>query len=1014
MARKVAVRYVSLKSSLVNLPISMYGPLVENRVRPQSLAVHLTSHATKQPVISAYVGWTGLVSSSSFAQWQSGSDEALETVEIDPQLASSLGFAEGSTLEIGLLHDLPVAKSVSTEPLSSDDWEILELHAGYVEDNLLSQVRAASMGQEIDVWVLGRTRVRFRVVSYDPQGPAVLLGTNTEVSIAPKLRSKYPRSPESAGSNSIQPVDSTAQEVHAGPKLILRALPYDVSPLKHLSQNTDPSVWVSPGTFQLLTGNAVNSSSSGSHQHSVRIRRLVPIVDPVKTSKKGDFTEGSATQARIIHKSALPSDNVQEKDQPLDCLPLLCSDEVPDHNAIFTQKLEIDDWDLIAVCLITHGEKSYKPLKNVSPMVLPALSNSPHTNLSGVDEILHRCHDFAINSFALQAQCRGMNAALPGLLLCGRPGSGRTSIVKAVTRRLKSDPKVFAYTLYVDLTKYSEERIPALKTLFQYWLNLAKWHRPSIVVLDNLDRVIPAELEHADSFRSRHLAEIFISIFAAKSIMPGVIFIVTCQGQTALHPLLMSSHLFSDVVQLKPPNKDARRDVPVFIIIGSIVASKQLNCGLQVEKGHSLNYISLATQTEGYLATDLHDLVSRAVHQATIRAAKDQVQALLRQDDFESAQIGFTPLSLRDVKLQISDISWSDIGGLHETRRVLRETLEWPTKYAAIFASCPLRLRSGLLLYGYPGCGKTLLASAVAKECGLNFISVKGPELLNKYIGASEKSVRDLFDRASAAKPCILFFDEFDSIAPKRGHDSTGVTDRVVNQLLTQMDGAEGLDGVYVLAATRPAVIVYAPLLRPGRLDKSLLCNMPEKHERKEIMEAVSKKVALAPDVDLEYYAEATAGFSGADLQALVYNAHLEVVHSTLENPHSQRDTPEVPDGGKIQYTSFGGPKVQRIMSRAEQDVMSRRLATILASHKPAQTVDNTKPVVKEKVTDFGFQARVHDSHLRKALLSSRPSVPPEERQRLSRIYLAFVAERSGQLPAPPEAGGVGNRASLM
>ncbi|CCO29321.1 Peroxisome biosynthesis protein PAS1 AltName: Full=Peroxin-1 [Rhizoctonia solani AG-1 IB] len=128
-------------------------------------------------------------------------------------------------------------------------------------------------------------------------------------------------------------------------------------------------------------------------------------------------------------------------------------------------------------------------------------------------------------------------------------------------------------------------------------------------------------------------------------------------------------------------------------------------------------------------------------------------------------------------------------------RRVLRETLEWPTKYGAIFAKCPLRLRSGLLLYGYPGCGKTLLASAVAKECGLNFISVKGPELLNKYIGQSEQSVRDIFDRASAAKPCVLFLDEFDSIAPKRGHDSTGVTDRVVNQMLTQMDGAEGLDG---------------------------------------------------------------------------------------------------------------------------------------------------------------------------------------------------------------------------
>ena len=166
------------------------------------------------------------------------------------------------------------------------------------------------------------------------------------------------------------------------------------------------------------------------------------------------------------------------------------------------------------------------------------------------------------------------------------------------------------------------------------------------------------------------------------------------------------------------------------------------------------------------------------------------------RDDFDKALSGFTPASLRNVPLQKSTTTFASIGGLRETRQVLLETLQYPTKYAPLFAKCPLRLRSGLLLYGYPGCGKTLLASAVAGECGLNFISVKGPEILNKYIGASEKSVRDLFERAQAAKPCVLFFDEFDSIAPKRGHDSTGVTDRVVNQLLTQMDGAEGLSGV--------------------------------------------------------------------------------------------------------------------------------------------------------------------------------------------------------------------------
>lgn len=194
-----------------------------------------------------------------------------------------------------------------------------------------------------------------------------------------------------------------------------------------------------------------------------------------------------------------------------------------------------------------------------------------------------------------------------------------------------------------------------------------------------------------------------------------------------------------------------------------------------------------------------------------------------------------------------------------------------------------MRLRSGILLYGYPGCGKTLLASAIAGQCGLNFISIKGPEILNKYIGASEQSVRELFERAQAAKPCILFFDEFDSIAPKRGHDSTGVTDRVVNQMLTQMDGAEGLDGVYVLAATSRPDLIDSALLRPGRLDKSVICDMPNYEDRLDILRSITTKMDLADDVKLEEIAEKTNGFSGADMQGLGYNAYLKAVHVRLE-----------------------------------------------------------------------------------------------------------------------------------
>ena len=247
-----------------------------------------------------------------------------------------------------------------------------------------------------------------------------------------------------------------------------------------------------------------------------------------------------------------------------------------------------------------------------------------------------------------------------------------------------------------------------------------------------------------------------------------VFVLATAQNASDVHAYLQNARVWAHTLSIKPPAKEARRQ-----ILHTLVQQVAFRAQSAVPE---LDYTDLVTHTDGYHVADLKMLTDRAVHEATIRCVLDSRDIMLDMCDFDRAQEGYTPLSLRDVKLETSATEWTDIGGLFATRQTLRETLEWPTKYAAIFANCPLRLRSGLLLYGYPGCGKTLLASAVAKECGLNFISVKGPEILNKYIGASEKSVRDLFERAESAKPCVLFFDEFDSIAPKRGHDSTGVT----------------------------------------------------------------------------------------------------------------------------------------------------------------------------------------------------------------------------------------------
>ncbi|KAF5386195.1 hypothetical protein D9615_002287 [Tricholomella constricta] len=1025
MARRARIHFVSLRSSLVNLPISIYGPLLERSIRPQNLAIHLKLiPATPNPhgSVEAYVGWTGMASASSLAHFNSSAEKGLETIEIDPQYAQGLGLTQGDWVEIGLLHDLHWAKSVATEPLTSDDWEIIEIHASHVESTLLSQVRVAKVGQEIDVWVMGRTRVRLRVVSVDPssKGNALLLTTNTEVSIAPKLHRSERRS-EISGSKT----KSTAQDVPAATssggkhsqKLasqVLRALPHRIShgALPEYS-GSELVAYVSLSTFaQLHVAGNTKEENNPILCFKSTFKRLLPPPDP--SSSSSGPSPPPAPHTRIIKPGAAdkepPSDTGNSAADVIFVGPL---NGLPEGHIVFPAAPgNVEDWDLLLVSPSTEDATITVETTHDEDGPTDPSSSGSKTTLAGVDDILKRCTDFCIRKFVLHAYTDVVHG-VSALLVTGRPGTGKTSIVQHVAKSVQEDQRTFTYTYFVDVSLYAEQPISTIKSLLKYWFDKASWYKPSILILDNLDKLIGAEVEfmqHADSFRTRHITEIFLSLYSssARAAIPnsrGTLLLATAASTASLHPLVSTAHVFQEVINVKPPNNDARRDIIESIVRDRLTTAQDI----QQDAESPLNFTSLATQTEGYSATDLQDLVARAIHQVAIRAANDIRPAVLSSADFTAAQVDFTPLSLRDVKLQKSDVAWSDIGGLHETRKVLRETLEWPTKYGPIFAQSPLRLRSGLLLYGYPGCGKTLLASAVAKECGLNFISVKGPEILNKYIGASEKSVRDLFERASAAKPCVLFFDEFDSIAPKRGHDSTGVTDRVVNQMLTQMDGAEGLDGVYVLAATSRPDLIDSALLRPGRLDKSLLCGMPNVEERKDILRAVGQRVSLSPSVDLSDIAAATEGFSGADLQALIYNAHLEVIHASIASTSNERDTVDLStEENPIEFIAVGEPSTGNVSSKAERTALEKRLRQI------RQASINEVGSVKTAILSTKKKHDITAEHIRRVLKTTRPSVSPDERRRLDIIYQAFISDRSGDLPAPPDAGGVGKRVTLM
>ncbi|XP_005388079.1 PREDICTED: peroxisome biogenesis factor 1 isoform X1 [Chinchilla lanigera] len=509
-------------------------------------------------------------------------------------------------------------------------------------------------------------------------------------------------------------------------------------------------------------------------------------------------------------------------------------------------------------------------------------------SLGGVNSIGKSSLEHITHSLLGRPLSRQLMSLLAGLrngalLLTGGKGSGKSTLAKAVCK--EACDTLDAHVEVVDCKALKGKRAEHIQRALEAAFSEAVWRQPSVVLLDDLDLIagLPAspEQEHspetAQSQRLAHaVSDMMKDFFSMGSL---VALIATSQFQHSLHPLLVSAqgiHIFQCAQHIQPPNQEQRYEILCHII------KNKLDC--DTSKFTDLDLQHVAKATEGFVARDFTVLVDRAIHSClSHQHISTREELVFTTLDFQKALEGFIPASLRNVNLhKPRDLGWDKIGGLHEVRQILMDTIQLPAKYPELFANLPIRQRTGILLYGPPGTGKTLLAGVIARESGMNFISVKGPELLSKYIGASEQAVRDIFIRAQAATPCILFFDEFESIAPRRGHDNTGVTDRVVNQLLTQLDGVEGLQGVYVLAATSRPDLIDPALLRPGRLDKCVYCPPPDQGSRLEILNVLSDSLPLADDVDLQHVAAATDSFTGADLKALLYNAQLEALHARL------------------------------------------------------------------------------------------------------------------------------------
>ena len=453
-----------------------------------------------------------------------------------------------------------------------------------------------------------------------------------------------------------------------------------------------------------------------------------------------------------------------------------------------------------------------------------------------------------------------------GVLLHGPPGTGKTLLAKAVANETSANfssiggPEI--------MSKFYGESEERLRTIFKE----AGENAPSIIFIDEIDSIAPKRDEVSGETERRVVAQMLALMDGLES-RGKVVVIGATNRPNALDPALRRPGRFDREIEIGIPSKKGRLE-----ILQIHTKGMPLTEDVDLEK--------LASLTHGYVGADLAALAKEAAMRSLRRILPeldleaDTIPAEIlnsievRMDDFLSAYREMQPSTLREVLIEAPNVHWDDVGGLQSVKQELQETIEWPLKYSKIYSHMNATPPKGILLYGPPGTGKTLLAKAVATESQANFISVKGPEFLSKWVGESEKAVRETFRKARQASPCVVFLDEIDSIAPVRGgsHDSN-VTERVVSQLLTEMDGLESLHNVTVIAATNRPDMVDPGLLRPGRFDRLVLVPPPDLEARKEILRIHSKGKPLAEDVKLDDLAKKMDNYTGAEIAAVCNEA---------------------------------------------------------------------------------------------------------------------------------------------